>query len=59
MLGEFFGSNFILLSGTDDYFPVMLTQTGLDSVIFKRIKTLELAPGEQGPPKAVGMEVKG
>lgn len=36
MLGEFFGSNFILLSGTDDYFPVMLTQTGLDSVIFKR-----------------------
>lgn len=36
MLGEFFGSNFILLSGTDDYVPVMLTQTGLDSVIFKR-----------------------
>ena len=24
-----------MLSGTDDYFPVMLTQTGLDSVIFK------------------------
>lgn len=25
-----------LLSGTDDNFPVVLTQTGLDSVIFKR-----------------------
>lgn len=36
MLGEFFGSNFILLSGTDDYVPLMLTQTGLDSAIFKR-----------------------
>lgn len=39
MLVEFFGSDFILLSGTDDYFPVMLTQTGLDSVIFKRMRS--------------------
>lgn len=31
-----FGPDFILSPGTDDYIPVMLTQTGLDSVIFKR-----------------------
>lgn len=36
MLVEFFGSDFILPSGTDDCFPVMLTPTGLDSVIFKK-----------------------
>lgn len=36
MSAELFGSDFLLPSWIDDHFPVMLTQTGSDPVIFKK-----------------------